>query len=399
MQPLTKIDRRQDRQLRNGPASAEMLEAIAKLGETMAAGNVAQTSFDNQPARLAKRGLIELREEGSERDPHPESSLLRRPILNSTGASSRAEQITARWLRPETAKPFAAWCHGSGKPKSIAGNSELRSVGKARSFSSGNFAHPQTVERFKSRFARRTKWCGAAQPIYRRRAPRRWHKILLGRARIVIGARSAVFAPLKDLGLIIVDEDTRRLTSRRRRSLSCARRAVCAARSRMARVLGSAPVARELFTTSTTGKYELLTLTQRVDDQRRPLMRIVDLRRNARKEKDLIRFFPRNCVASDRGSSRKARADDFILIGADFRPCSAVCRSRREIARNCSVALTSIAHGTIELPPLRTHRDGAEKCPACGKTRSFTQASARRKSSPPFPPFSKANVRRMDAIR
>src|SRR5437870_12258510 len=50
-------------------------------------------------------------------------------------------------------------------------------------------------------------------------------------------------------------------------------------------VLGTATPSLESYYNATTGKYELLNLTQRVDDQRMPLMRIVDLRQERRKEK------------------------------------------------------------------------------------------------------------------
>ena len=67
---------------------------------------------------------------------------------------------------------------------------------------------PQTVERFKSRFAA-TQHEVAVLHSHLSEGERHdeWHKIRAGRARIVIGARSAVFAPVENLGLIVVDEE------------------------------------------------------------------------------------------------------------------------------------------------------------------------------------------------
>ena len=67
---------------------------------------------------------------------------------------------------------------------------------------------PQTVERFKGRFAD-VQDAVAVLHSHLSEGERHdeWHKIHSGRARIVIGARSAVFAPLKNLGLIVVDEE------------------------------------------------------------------------------------------------------------------------------------------------------------------------------------------------
>src|SRR5262249_9147699 len=67
---------------------------------------------------------------------------------------------------------------------------------------------PQTVERFKNRFAD-TPHLVAVLHSHLSEGERHdeWHKLHAGRARIVIGARSAVFAPLENLGLIVVDEE------------------------------------------------------------------------------------------------------------------------------------------------------------------------------------------------
>src|SRR5437899_10230958 len=67
---------------------------------------------------------------------------------------------------------------------------------------------PQTVERFKSRFAEMHDVVAVLHShLSQGERHDEWHKIHSGRARIVIGARSAIFAPLKNLGLIMVDEE------------------------------------------------------------------------------------------------------------------------------------------------------------------------------------------------
>src|SRR5207244_11598459 len=67
---------------------------------------------------------------------------------------------------------------------------------------------PQTVERFKSRFAEMHEAVAVLHShLSQGERHDEWHKIHSGRARIVIGERSAVFAPLKDVGLIIVAEE------------------------------------------------------------------------------------------------------------------------------------------------------------------------------------------------
>src|SRR5207237_3521380 len=93
-----------------------------------------------------------------------------------------------------------------------------------------------------------------------------WHKIHSGRARIVIGARSAVFAPLKDTGLIIVDEE-HETTYKQEEAPRYHARDVAVVRANMekcADVLGSGTPSLESYHNATTGTYDLVGLTQRI---------------------------------------------------------------------------------------------------------------------------------------
>src|SRR4029077_2440269 len=127
---------------------------------------------------------------------------------------------------------------------------------------------PQTVERFKSRFAEMHEAVAVLHShLSQGERHDEWHKIHSGRARIVIGARSAVFAPLKELGLIIVDEE-HETTYKQEEAPRYHARDVAVVRAKIeqcAVVLGTATPSLESYHNATTGKYELLTLTQRVD--------------------------------------------------------------------------------------------------------------------------------------
>src|SRR2546421_4423979 len=93
VQPMTTIDPEKIDNLRKrAPRQAELLEAIAKLEKPMPAAQLLRkTSFDNQTLRaLAKRGLIELREEAVERDPHADEQ-----FIATTNLELNAEQILA----------------------------------------------------------------------------------------------------------------------------------------------------------------------------------------------------------------------------------------------------------------------------------------------------------------
>src|SRR5437588_12337407 len=108
-----------------------------------------------------------------------------------------------------------------------------------------------------------------------------------GRGRIVIGARSAVFAPLKNIGLIVVDEE-HESTYKQEDAPRYHARDVAIVRAKMEKcvvLLGSATPSLESYHNATRGKYQLATLTQRIDDKQMPQIRIVDLRQERRKQK------------------------------------------------------------------------------------------------------------------
>jgi primosomal protein N' (replication factor Y) len=147
---------------------------------------------------------------------------------------------------------------------------------------------PQTVRRFKARFAAMQEQVAVLHSnLSQGERFDEWHRIRKGLARIVIGARSAVFAPLPDLGLILVDEEhenTYKQDSVPRyhgRDVAVLR----AAFEGCAIVLGSATPSLESWHNAQTGKYQLLRLDQRADGQSMPLVRVVDMRLEAAKHK------------------------------------------------------------------------------------------------------------------
>lgn len=149
---------------------------------------------------------------------------------------------------------------------------------------------PQTVERFKARFSTGKLATLVAVLHSHLSAGERhdeWHKIRQGRARIVIGARSAIFAPVEPLGLVVVDEEHEH-SYKQEESPRYHARDVAVVRGAMEGavvVLGSATPSMESYHNAKRGKYRLLEMKLRVDDQRLPLVRVVDMRAEARKQK------------------------------------------------------------------------------------------------------------------
>src|SRR5712692_2658154 len=295
VQPARKIDNKEVEKLKKrAPRQAELLETIAKLEAPMPAAQLLRkTSLDNQTLRaLVKRGLVQLHEEAVERDPHGDEKFIETINLELNAEQAIAlKQIADALEAPESAHPVLL--HGvTGSGKTEIYLQAIRAVVEHERSAIVLVPEisltPQTVERFKGRFAEAP---GAVAVLHSHLSEGErhdeWQKINSGRARIVIGARSAVFAPLKNLGLIIVDEEHEN-TYKQEEAPRYHARDVAVVRAKIdkcAVVLGSATPSLESYHNAMTGKYKLATLTQRVDERQMPLMRIVDLRQERRMEK------------------------------------------------------------------------------------------------------------------
>ena len=131
---------------------------------------------------------------------------------------------------------------------------------------------PQMVRRVEARFGNRAAlWHSALTPSKRREV---WARTRRGEIDVLVGARSAVFAPVPDLKLIVVDEEHEG-AYKQGESPRYHARDVALVRARLAAavgVLGSATPSLESFANAAKGKYQLLTLPHRVE--RRPKSRV-----------------------------------------------------------------------------------------------------------------------------
>ncbi len=149
---------------------------------------------------------------------------------------------------------------------------------------------PQTVERFKARFSSGSTATLVAVLHSHLSAGERhdeWKKIRQGRARIVIGARSAVFAPVESLGLVVVDEE-HEYSYKQEESPRYHARDVAVYRAKLENavtVLGSATPSLESYYNAQIKKYSLLEMPSRADHAKMPIIRVVDMREEARKAK------------------------------------------------------------------------------------------------------------------
>ncbi|HCE44788.1 MAG TPA: primosomal protein N' [Lentisphaeria bacterium] len=136
---------------------------------------------------------------------------------------------------------------------------------------------PQTTERFRSRFGDMVSVLHSSLSDGERFDE--WTKIHRGQVRIVVGARSALFAPFKNLGLIIVDEEHEN-SYKQDESPRYHARDVAVMRGYMEKaivILGSATPSFESYHNAMTGKYAMIQLSKRVDGCVMPKIKIVDM--------------------------------------------------------------------------------------------------------------------------
>ncbi len=223
---------------------------------------------------------------------------------------------------------------------------------------------PQTVDRFRSRFGDTVAVLHSELSQGERHDE--WHRVHEGKARIAIGPRSAVFAPIKNLGLIVVDEE-HEPSYKQEEAPRYHARDMAVLRGRMDRcavVLGSATPSLESLYNAQVGKYAMVRMPHRVDHQKMPAMRVVDMRIEMEREG---KFFVLSRDLKEAIDLRLARAEQTMLfLNRRGFATSLVCPKCGTVAQceHCSVSMTF--HKPTAT--LRCHICGAsravpERCP------------------------------------
>lgn len=172
---------------------------------------------------------------------------------------------------------------------------------------------PQTVERFRSRFEDNIA-------ILHHRLSKgerfdEWHKIRRGKASIIIGARSAIFSPLPNLGLVIVDEEHEGSYKQTEEAPCYNARDVAVMRGFLKGctvLLGSATPSLESFQNAQNGKYTLSKLLKRADSAKLPQVTIVDMNAEQEKNKSLHTFSPLLLKKIEEATSRGEQSILFL---------------------------------------------------------------------------------------
>ena len=350
---------------------------------------------------LAEKGLVKIVARAKRRDP-----LAGRRILPSKPLPLNDEQKAALGaiggLASDRSTILLFGITGSGK-------TEVYLQAIAHELESGRGAivmvpeialTPQTVQRFASRFGDRVAVLHSALSDGERYDE--WHRIRAGTARVVVGPRSAVWAPVRNLGLIVVDEEhettykqdeTPRYNAR---DVAVLRGAVEGAKV----VLGSATPSLESWMNVKRGKYALAEMRCRAGAGTLPTVRLVEMQRGGDCGKSGGGIFSTELLDAIR--RRLVDGEQTILF-----------LNRRGYSRSvtCEVCGAAVECPECDLPYtyhradscLRCHVCGGwmtvpERCPGCGaKALTYRGVGTQRAEAALAKCFPRAKVQRMDA--
>ncbi len=388
----------------------ELLDNLVRVG----GGWLQQvcTEFGCSPPtlrKLAEAGVVTIEERARRRDPLANRKVVAtRPLAlneDQTAALSliRAAVETPRGEGDPPPKPVLLFgVTGSGKTEVY-----LQAIAAVLARGEGAIVlvpeislTPQTVQRFAGRFGDQIAVLHSALGDGERYDE--WQRIRRGEARVVVGPRSAVFAPVGRLGLIVVDEE-HEPSYKQEESPRYNARDVAVMRAHIehcAVVLGSATPSLESWRNAQTGKYGFARLSRRaVADATMPHVHIVDMRQEFLKT-GRAQFFSKDLL--DAIHLRLERGEQTMLfLNRRGYATSLVCPTCGYVATCQACDLPFTYHRADDC--LRCHVCGAwqrpgDRCPQCGDPRfKYAGFGTQRVEDIVAKCFPSARVGRMDA--
>jgi primosomal protein N' (replication factor Y) len=358
---------------------------------------------------LVSKGLVGLFDEEEFRDPFADRPAETPPSLVPTVYQQVALDALVAGLDQKTPRPFLL--HGiTGSGKTLV-YIELIRQALARGRSAIVLVPeisltPQTVSRFRAHFGNEVAVLHSGLSDGERYDA--WRLLRSGERTVAVGARSALFAPLSDLGVIVVDEehegsykqsDAPRYLARDLAVVRAhANGAVC--------VLGSATPSLESWSNAERGKFRRLHLPERVGGAKLPQVRVIDLRKGrdtstgpAKRPSRGAGVLSEELVAA---VDTRLRKHEQVILLLNRRGYSSFiqCRECGEVEQceNCSVSLTyhRVAQRTV-CHHCRFEAAAPVRCPRCGSHdlsyRGLGTEQVERVAAETFP---EARIARMD---
>jgi len=324
---------------------------------------------------LVKEGILNIEEVRTDRDPFRNIKVQPSSPLKLTGEQGAALEKIFSMLAPDRppASPHVLLLHGV----TCSGKTEVYLQAIARVMEQGGNAivlvpeislTPQTVMRFRARFGERVSVLHSGLTQGERYDE--WMKVYRGEVDIAVGARSALFAPFRNLKLIIVDEE-HDSSYKQSEAPRYNARDVAVVRGRMEGalvILGSATPSLESWQNAVTGKYALAAMPNRWDPSIvLPAVEIVDMRLE-KDDEDRIPMLSKRLIQAVRSRIRTGEQSILFLNKRGYsRQLQCAC-GFVPTCPDCSVAYTYhkknaslICHFCGRIIPAIT------ACPVCGQ--------------------------------
>ena len=225
----------------------------------------------------------------------------------------------------------------------------------------------QMIDRFRASFDSRIVFYHSGISVGERIT--QWQKIRDGEVRVVIGVRSAVFAPFTNLGLIVVDEE-QESSYKQFEGLRYNARDVALARAQIEDtkiVLGTATPSLEVFYNAQTGKFRYLKLTNRIDRKKLPPVKIIDM---TTAEKESFSF-SKELLDVLRENISSGYQSLLLLNRRGYSPFF-MCTDCGHTYKCPTCSITLIYHkdtNTLNCHYCNSHLDPLDLCPVCKGTK------------------------------
>jgi len=333
-----------------GSAQAEVLKRLQAAGGKLVVAELVRDrpSLRGALARLTKAGAVRIEERRIERSPELLPGVAA-PARNPSVEQSRALESVLEAVAARSFSPFLL--HGV----TASGKTEIyfRAAERALELGRGCIIlvpeialTPLLVRAAVGRFGDTVSVLHSELSMGERHD--QWWRIRDAQARVVIGARSAVFSPVPDLGLVVVDEE-HAATYKQEESPRYHGRDVAVVRAQREGatvILGSATPSVESYSNALGGKYTRLVLSERIGASALPQVTIVDRRAALRSGDDpILTTALREALEQrlDRGEQT------LLLLNRRGYATSLLCRecAAPAVCRNCSVSLTLHRLGQI----------------------------------------------------
>jgi primosomal protein N' (replication factor Y) len=383
--PIVHLNRDADSEVVRGKKQREIIEALAIAADAGIATSELEKRFSGAKLALkvlARRGIVRLEVPAlntKAQVPMNGATLLASPPYQLTPEQCAAVEAVTRPIEEKRYESFLL--HGV----TGSGKTEVYLQLAARALAAGRNVivmvpeialADEVVRSFRARFGALVGIAHSAQNVTERWAS--WSAALSGEARIMIGPRSLIFAPLHDAGLIVVDEE-HDPAYKSEESIRYHARDLAVVLARFARcpvVLGSATPSTESFANTRRGRYHLLRLPQRVNDRAMASVEVIDLRvglaqareSKAEEKPDAVPLTPELIAALRENLAAGGQSMVFLNRRGyhNFLQCN-VC-GNVIACPNCSVSMTfHLRDRSLRCHYCGNRRAAPEQCPECNE--------------------------------